>query len=147
MAGKDHLFKPGQSGNPAGRPKGSRNVLTENFITALTKDFAEHGVAAIRRAREDDPAAYLRLVASLAPKELHMMRENRLTSSATRKSQPFSPLQAISLMPKLEAEQRRRMARANLLAFTEYTKPNYAAAAHHRLVCDKVGGDRASPRS
>ncbi len=78
MAGKDHLFKPGQSGNPAGRPKGSRNVLTENFITALTKDFAEHGVAAIKRAREDDPAAYLRVVASLAPKELHLMRENPL---------------------------------------------------------------------
>ncbi len=78
MAGEEHRFKSGQSGNPAGRPKGSRNVLTENFITALTKDFAEHGVAAIKRAREDDPAPYLRLDARLAPKELHLTRENTL---------------------------------------------------------------------
>ncbi len=75
MAGEEHRFKSGQSGNPTGRPKGSRNVLTENFITALTKDFAEHGVAAIKHAREDDPAPYLRLDARLAPKEL---QENTL---------------------------------------------------------------------
>ncbi len=35
-------------------------------------------MAAIKRAREDDPAAYLRLVASLAPKELHLTKENPL---------------------------------------------------------------------
>ena len=78
MAGKDHLFKPGQSGNPAGRPVGSRNKLTENFVTALSKDFAAHGVEAIQTARQDDPVAYLRLVASLVPKELHLSKDNPL---------------------------------------------------------------------
>ena len=78
MAGKDHLFKPGQSGKPAGRPKGSRNVLTGAFIDKLAIDFAEHGVQAIEDVRKDDPAAYLRLVASLVPKELHLTKENPL---------------------------------------------------------------------
>lgn len=46
--------------------------------------------------------------------------------------------QAMSLRPKLEAEVRRRAARAGLLAFTEYTKPDYSAARHHRLICEKL---------
>lgn len=32
----------------------------------------------------------------------------------------------------------RRKARAGLLAFTEYTNPAYVAAAHHRLIADKL---------
>ncbi len=35
-------------------------------------------MVAIKTAREDDPASYLRLIASLAPKELHLARENQL---------------------------------------------------------------------
>lgn len=58
----------GQSGNPAGRPPGSRNRLGENFISALTDDFAKNGADAIRSVRVRFPAAYLRLVASVALK-------------------------------------------------------------------------------
>jgi Family of unknown function (DUF5681) len=32
---KPWLFKPGQSGNPAGRPKGSRNKLAEDFLRGV----------------------------------------------------------------------------------------------------------------
>ena len=64
-----HCWKPGQSGNPAGRPKGSRHKLSEEFIRALAEDFENHGAAAIVKMREDRPGDYIRVIASLMPKE------------------------------------------------------------------------------
>lgn len=72
-------WKPGQSGNPAGRPKGSRNKLGEAFISALHDDFNENGVAAIQRVRVDRPHEYLKVIASLLPKELKVTTESDLT--------------------------------------------------------------------
>lgn len=65
-------FPPGNNANPLGRPKGSRNRLAEDFLTALSNDFAAHGEAAIRLAREERPAQYLQIVASLMPKDLNV---------------------------------------------------------------------------
>lgn len=75
----DLKFKPGQSGNPAGRAKGSRNKLGEDFIRALHEDFQEHGVAAIQAVRADKPDAYLKVIASLLPRELKVTTETELT--------------------------------------------------------------------
>lgn len=62
----EYQFKPG---NP-GRPKGARNKLGEAFIEALHDDFNEHGIAAIVKVRTDKPDQYLKVIASLLPKEL-----------------------------------------------------------------------------
>ena len=48
-------FKPGQSGNLAGRPKGSRNKLSEEFIAEVYADWCEHGAGAIQTVRETRP--------------------------------------------------------------------------------------------
>jgi Family of unknown function (DUF5681) len=56
-------FKPGQSGNPRGRPKGSRNKLGEEFLAELYNAFETNGRAAIERV-------VLRIIASLIPKEV-----------------------------------------------------------------------------
>lgn len=65
-------WAPGQSGNPAGRPKGSRNALGEEFLSALQADFKEHGVTAIRTVRAERPHEYLKVVASILPKEINV---------------------------------------------------------------------------
>lgn len=64
-------WQPGQSGNPLGRPKGSRNKLGEAFIEALHDDFKEHGVEAIQKVRAEKPDQYLKVVASVIPQEVH----------------------------------------------------------------------------
>ena len=57
-------------GNPAGRPRGSRNALSEEVICALLRDFRKHGEKAIARVRRDHPAAYLKVLALLIPRDI-----------------------------------------------------------------------------
>jgi len=71
-------LRPFQPGNP-GRPKGSRNKLGEDFISALHEDFQANGVAAIQTVRADRPHEYLKVIASLLPKELKVTTESDLT--------------------------------------------------------------------
>ena len=59
-------FQPGSPGGP-GRPKGSRNKLTEEFLTAMAEDFMVHGKVAIAKARADKPTEYLKIIAHIIP--------------------------------------------------------------------------------
>ena len=81
MAGKDrgsNLWQPGQSGNPVGRLRGSRNKLSEEVICALLRDFREHGQKAIAKVRRTQPAAYLKILALLVPREHKVEHRNPL---------------------------------------------------------------------
>jgi len=69
---KPWLFKPGQSGNPGGRQKGSRNKLNEDFLGALYEDFHANGKQAIATVREERPHEYLKVVASILPKQIEV---------------------------------------------------------------------------
>ena len=69
-------FKPGQSGNPAGRPKGSRHKLGEAFIEAMQVDFDLHGSAVIEKVRTENPSQYLKVIASILPKELNVRSDS-----------------------------------------------------------------------
>jgi hypothetical protein len=48
-------FLQGFTGNPAGRPKGSRNRLGEAFLEGLAADFEAHGAEAIAECKADQP--------------------------------------------------------------------------------------------
>jgi hypothetical protein len=63
-------FKKGQTGNPLGRPRSSREALGTRFIEALSEVFQKKGKAAINKLADTDPATFVRVCASLMPKEL-----------------------------------------------------------------------------
>ena len=63
-------WKPGQSGNPAGRPKSARSKLSEDFFKALAEDFEKNGEAAIVTMRTERPGDYAKMIAALQSKEL-----------------------------------------------------------------------------
>jgi Family of unknown function (DUF5681) len=71
-----NLWQPGQSANPAGRPRGSRNALSEEVICALLRDFRQHGQKAVARVRQTQPAAYLKALVLLCPREHQVEHRN-----------------------------------------------------------------------
>ncbi len=66
------LFKPGQSGNPAGRPKGAKSKLQEDFLRDVRDAWEERGPAAIQGMIEQKPHEFVKMVAGLMPKELSL---------------------------------------------------------------------------
>ena len=95
-------FERGRSGNPAGGPVGSRHrqQLNGEFIAALLRDFRHGGAKAIERVRRTQPAAYLKILALLVP------REHKLEHSDALKKLTDEELEAMVeyLKTSLEAQ-------------------------------------------
>jgi hypothetical protein len=67
--GKTGQFVTGSNGGP-GRRVGSRNRLGEQFVEDLRTAWNEYGVEALRRCAEEEPAAFVKVIANLLPKTL-----------------------------------------------------------------------------
>ncbi len=66
-------FKPGQSGNPAGRPRGSRNKRTVIAEQTLDEHAAEVTQAVIDRAKNGDPTSQRMCMDRIAPPLRHRL--------------------------------------------------------------------------
>ena len=69
-------WKPGQSGNPKGRPPGTRNKLTEDFFRDLCDAWEAFGKPALMTAAWTHPVEFLRVVAQLMPKDVEVTATN-----------------------------------------------------------------------
>ncbi len=68
-ANHDTRWKPGQSGNPAGKPKGARHKLQEDFLKDVLAAWEDKGAVAIDEMIADKPGDFVKMVAGLMPKE------------------------------------------------------------------------------
>lgn len=94
-------FLTGNSGG--GRPKGSRNRLTDTFLSAIADDFTANGIEAIERVRKKDPAAYLKLISALIPRQLVLEKEQETD---------FSDMTEDEVSDLLQRAQRNKFVRA-----------------------------------
>tara|TARA_R110002020_G_scaffold193584_1_gene394103 strand:- start:16056 stop:16370 length:315 start_codon:yes stop_codon:yes gene_type:complete len=86
VAGKTRgAGKPFVKGDPRinrqGRPRGSRDKMSEALVDAFYADWMENGDEAIRKVREDDISTYVRIAVAMMPKELKQEVEVRDTTN------------------------------------------------------------------
>lgn len=67
-----HLFQPGNRANPNGRPKGSRNKLSEDFLKDFHNAWKEHGNCALKKMATEKPAEFVKAAVQLMPRDLHV---------------------------------------------------------------------------
>lgn len=62
----------GQSGNPNGRPKGSRHMLAETVVRELLQDWGKHGMDVVEQVRLTKPEVYLQVISRLMPQSMEL---------------------------------------------------------------------------
>lgn len=71
---KHTQWKAGSSPNPGGKPVRARNKINAAFLNALIEEFDKSGKKAIKECAENDPSTFVRVCASLLPKEIEISR-------------------------------------------------------------------------
>ena len=72
------MWPPGQSGNPNGRPVGSRTVFSQSFLKDLASVWAERGRAAMEKTAIDQPGVFFATCARLIGPEVKLTIEQTL---------------------------------------------------------------------
>lgn len=70
-------WKPGQSGNPNGRPIGARARISEKLLADLAGVWEEHGASVLQRLAVTEPAKLAQIAYGLLPRDVFISVEQR----------------------------------------------------------------------
>jgi hypothetical protein len=102
-------FLPGNK--RGGRPKGSRDRHSRNFLNAFADDFEQHGVQVIAKVREEQPATYLKIACDLLPREATLDVSVDILHDATSALEAYRTLAAVvGADPRLGLRRLKRLA-------------------------------------
>jgi Family of unknown function (DUF5681) len=77
-AGKPTRWPPGQSGNPAGKPPGTRTSFSQGFIRDFALVWAEEGLEAVRKVAKKSPEAFVAIAARICPNDVRLTLEQAI---------------------------------------------------------------------
>jgi hypothetical protein len=63
-------FQPGESGNPAGKPPNTRNILTQSLIEDLAAEWQTGGRDALKSLRVEKPDKFVLAAMSILPRDV-----------------------------------------------------------------------------
>jgi hypothetical protein len=92
-------FQQGVSGNPGGNRHRTRHLLNQEFMQALLLNFRHQGKKAIEKVARNQPAAYLKILALLVPREHKVEHSNPLKAMTTEQIE-----RSIELIKEMLAE-------------------------------------------
>ena len=69
---------PGKSGNPAGKPPGTRTAFSQGFIRDFALVWAEEGLEAVRKVAKKSPEAFVAIAARICPNDVRLTLEQAI---------------------------------------------------------------------
>ena len=68
-------WKPGVSGNPAGKPIGTRHAFSQGFIRDFALVWQEEGLEAVRKVARKSPESFVAIAAKVCPADVRVSIE------------------------------------------------------------------------
>ena len=106
-----HAFKPGQSGNPAGRPAGVKNYLTQlrELILEIFKENEDLFTDRLRLQAQEDPVAFFHAyIKTMMPTEMQL--DANINANVT--SHKMTKAELLERMDELRSATQRRDSKA-----------------------------------
>ena len=76
--GKPTRWPPGKSGNPAGKPPGTRTAFSQGFVRDFALVWAEEGLEAVRKVAKKSPEAFEAIAARICPNDVRLTLEQAI---------------------------------------------------------------------